>query len=258
MPLVQAINDPLLYIQGLLLSYVSATGTVSCAPGQCRDLTNTNDISITSALSLDLAISGVGGLDTGTVANNTLYYAYLIASSTKQKQPALIASAASASISAAVQQPAYPFGYDTCLRLGAVRTDGFADIRPFTQRQALNGRKMTYKTPISLVAAGNATVATAVTLATLVPLNVSTVKLKAVLTPNAAANTVTFSTNTTSGEEDFTVSGPVSAVAQTGWGDVDTGATLATAFYYKVSSASDAVTFYLSSYVDTLIVAQAA
>lgn len=69
------------YIQGLVFSTAGSSSTFSVTSGQCADSTNTlliNFSSLSKTTSSWAVGSGNGGLDTGTIANNTWYTPYII------------------------------------------------------------------------------------------------------------------------------------------------------------------------------------
>lgn len=121
--------SPNLYFDNLSLSWVSTT-TLGCTTGECRDYLNIMDIGVTNPnnltnpLVLNSAINGIGGLDTGTVAANTLYWVFVIADWQGFNLPALM-------MSTSPTAPIMPFGYGTRRRLGRVLTDGSAHFLPF-------------------------------------------------------------------------------------------------------------------------------
>ncbi len=196
-----------LYLQGMRLTYATAT-TFTVTQGQARDSTDLNDIvlalppqndgtPILTPFTLNTALNGAGGLDTGTIANSTLYYVFAIASSqnshinlppSPQESLAVPPFTTPSSTSPVVQDgyyvqanvmistsrdnPLLPFGYDMFRRIGAVSTDGAAALRPFFQTGYGKDRRMHYQTavaPGSAATAGSTTYATIGVLTTLVP-----------------------------------------------------------------------------------------
>jgi len=73
---------PRSYLAGLTLSTAGSSSTITIAAGQAADSTNVVMMSLASAISKTTSAwavgSGNGGLDTGTIANNTWYHFYLI------------------------------------------------------------------------------------------------------------------------------------------------------------------------------------
>lgn len=121
-------------ISGLVMSRASATtfgvatgvAVTSDAAGSAasRRLIVLNT-AITKSLSSWAVGTGNGGLDTGTVANNTWYHAYLISRDSDGLIDALI--------SASPTTPTMPSGWTNRRRIGSIRTDGSAQIVPFVQ-----------------------------------------------------------------------------------------------------------------------------
>jgi hypothetical protein len=103
---------------------------VTFSAGRARDSTDTADIVLASAITkqIDAAWSvgtNAGGLDTGSVANNTIYYLWVIKRSDTGVVDALFSASATA--------PTMPADYDLKQRVGWVRTNGSANILAFVQ-----------------------------------------------------------------------------------------------------------------------------
>lgn len=231
------------YANGCLVSYTDATHIV-VAPGQLRDSTNVNDMVIAEAVTINTAAMGAGGLDTGTMANNTIYAVYALAQ-------ALDSSQYSATISVSDTEPALYDDWNIFRKVGHVLTNGSAQILPFFMTGDGDVRTMMYDTLISELAAGNATSFTDVNVASSVPLGKKVVHLVAALTPATAANQVKLRTNglaATNGN--VQMSGDVAAVVHTAPLDVQCDATAI--FEYLVSNGSDAVTLYVAGYDEVL------
>lgn len=119
------IQDPLdlllsEYQQGCGFSIASVT-TVSIAPGQ---IVNSNSGGTArrfrknaAAITLDISTSGVGGLDTGTVAANTVYYVYTTADTSDTAFNGVFSLSSSS-----------PTGVTYFRRLGYVRTNASSQI----------------------------------------------------------------------------------------------------------------------------------
>lgn len=205
------VNAGLKYINGLNLTLTSDE-IVAVSAGACRDSTNTNDIVVSSALAISNIVSGVNGLDTGTVANNTFYAVYVIADSTKYKATAGLLSTSATS-------PTLPFGYDMFRRVGWVKTDATADFLEFRQRGASNDRWMWYDVAIATdITAGNSATFAAVDLSDGLPdLTVATeVNLLCLFTPTAANDTLELRPGSSSAAAGYVrASGSVGAVVET-------------------------------------------
>lgn len=148
--------------------------------GQCRDSTDSIDLmvgvadaagipaqlngsNVAAPVSGSLAVSGVNGLDTGTVAASTPYYIYLIGDSRYLKQTATIASLSGTA-------PLLPFGYDSFRMIGYLRSSGTGNfILPFSCTGSGSTKYFQYQASIAALTGGTQTVATAVSLVGSVP-----------------------------------------------------------------------------------------
>ncbi len=115
---------------GLTNNAVDADHDIDIAVGEARDATDATDMSLSSTLTkrIDAAWavgSGAGGMDTGTVANDTVYAVWLI----KRTDTGVV----DALFSTSFASPTMPTSYDRKRLIGAVVTDGAANIIAFTQ-----------------------------------------------------------------------------------------------------------------------------
>lgn len=108
---------------------------IDIAVGSGADDTNAVVLKSTGVLTVDFAVNGANGLDTGAVATNGLYAIYLIGKADGTK----------AGLAAGIGSVTMPSGYIYKRRLGYVRTDGAAHLRPFKQF----GDRFLLTTPIS-------------------------------------------------------------------------------------------------------------
>jgi len=256
MPLTQNTLPNVPYVDGFQLSLAStgASVPITVGPGSCLDNTQTNAIVLSSQVSIIPTNVGVNGLDTGSLANDTLYYIYVISDSTDKQPTAAILSKASLTGNAYTDLPVFPFGYDSAFRIGACRTDGSAHILQFTQRGCGQMRTTWYGAPQGVLLSGSATSDTAVHLAGYIPAQPTNVYLNGNITPNSAGNTLTI--GPFSGYlNKLTVSGPVVSVMQIGQGLSPTSNNVAGVIdiFYKVSNGSDVANIYVIGYQDLLI-----
>lgn len=120
------------YIYGLTTSNdTDAAHDIAIAAGGCRDSSNTVNIILSSPtvkqIDASWAVgSGAGGLFSGTVGNNTWYYVFVI----RKDSDGSIDAGFDTSITAANK----PAGYTYYRRVGAVLTDGSANIIKFIQQ----------------------------------------------------------------------------------------------------------------------------
>ena len=149
------------YIDGLITSNngTDADHNIDIAAGACRDSTNAADLVLSAAITKRIDASwavgsGNGGLDTGSVGNATWYHVWLIKRSDTGVVDALFSTSATA--------PTMPANYDFKRRIGAVLTNGSANIIAYTQY----GDLFLWKTPVYDVNA-SATLGTSATLYTI-------------------------------------------------------------------------------------------
>lgn len=94
-------------------------------------------LTLASAGQINLAASGVDGLDTGTVAADTHYSVWVIGDSTATNPTATLASLSTTS-------PTLPSGYDRKRRRGWILTDGSSNIHSFIARGGNGERTVMY------------------------------------------------------------------------------------------------------------------
>lgn len=115
------------YITGLILSIDSGDTDhdIKISSGEARDGADSNDIVLSSDITkqIDAAWAvgdDAGGMDTGSVANNTIYYIWLIKRTDTGVEDALI--------SASNSSPTMPTNYDKKRLIGVAKTDGSANL----------------------------------------------------------------------------------------------------------------------------------
>lgn len=120
---------PRSYLSGLTLSTAGSSNTMSIAAGMGMDSTNAASLVLASAFSKTTGAwavgTGNGGLDTGTIANSTWYYFYLINNPTSGVTDVILSASSSA--------PTLPSGYTLYRYIGAGLTNGSAQWTSFTQ-----------------------------------------------------------------------------------------------------------------------------
>lgn len=131
------------YLAGLAMSNSSGSPNtqIDIAAGVCMDSTNVQ-MMVIAAGTINCATTGANGLDAGSLANNTWYFAFGIA-----KTDGTTAYLASTSASS----PTLPSGYTLLRRLGCFKTNGSAQIIAFVQ----DGDVFQWKTPVQDVATTN-------------------------------------------------------------------------------------------------------
>lgn len=258
------VNARQYYINGLNLAYVGTTSfTVSA--GRCSNSTNVNDISVglplnvaatqtgelpvdagTGAVTVSTAVSGAGGLDTGTIANSTFYAVHAIGDSYG-------VNAGSAMISTSATAPILPSGYDMFFRIGYVKTDGSAHILAFRQDGTGLDRWMWYDAAIATgITAGSSATYAAVDCSASLPASTPTmVNFLCVFSPTGTNDKLVLVPGTSTATAGYaTLSGTGAAV--TGNLICPTDSPNTDAVDYKVTGASTAIN--VAAYLDQLAV----
>lgn len=110
-------------VYGLTLSTAGSSATFGIAAGGASGMVLGS--AYTKTTSAWAVGTGNGSLDTGTVANSTWYHAWLIQRSDTGVVDILTSTSATA--------PTMPSNYDRKRRIGAMKTDGSAQWKKFTQ-----------------------------------------------------------------------------------------------------------------------------
>lgn len=119
------------YIDGLETQQdTDSDHDIEISEGICRDGDDSHTLTLTSALTKRIDASWAvgdnnGGLDTGTVSDNTWYHIWLIKRTDTGVVDALFSTSATS--------PTMPSNYDKKRRIGAVLTDGSSNIIDYSQ-----------------------------------------------------------------------------------------------------------------------------
>lgn len=208
MELTQIRDDSTLYIRGLVTAVASNT-TLTLGTGQCRDSLNDLDLFVDSVLTINAAVVGKNGIDTGALAASTQYYIYEIDDNTHQYAAAGLASTSATA-------PVLPQGYNTVRLVGYVRTDSSSHFLPFIMSGVANVRTITYYDEISVLAGGTqvTTFANVSLAAALPPVDKTPVTLTARFTPTTAGDYVEVRPYGTTGTNSASLSSVVAAQVQ--------------------------------------------
>lgn len=147
------IKAPRGYLSGLGLTYTGTFGLL-ISPGECRDDTDTVNITTTANLTQDFSITGAGGL-AGSPGFNTWYHVFVIMAA-----DGTVSSYADPSLS-----PTLPTGFIYKRRIGSVRTGADAHIKQFIQR----GDQFIWNAPVEEFSANIGTTAGLATLSHVPP-----------------------------------------------------------------------------------------
>lgn len=160
------------YLGGPQPTYASAASITIPAGCRARSSDNTADIEAAGNLTVSLASSGANGLDTGTEANDTWYFVYLI----KNPTSGTVAGLLSVTNEAASGSVTLPTDYTLKRQLPlAVRNNGSGDLVPFVigggwpYRPHVLWRDYEESATYRVLNAGTQTTFTAVSMAGLVP-----------------------------------------------------------------------------------------
>lgn len=171
------------HLCGLVVTHVD-NENIQIEIGGCRDSTDERDIDLTSAANIDITGSGAGGLDTGSVAANTLYAIHTIFDSNET-------NAVDGICSLSPTAPTMPATHDLFRHTGWILTDSTSDIIPFKQTGRLAERFMRYETEkgnTSALLAGKSTIWAILNLALFVPSTSTKVKLLYTYVPGTPGN----------------------------------------------------------------------
>lgn len=265
------VNEGYLYIYGLQAASVDTTH-FTVGAGQARDSTNINDINLLSPVTVNSAVIGLNGIDSGTIAASTLYYIYAIGDSLSNDtslkaaavqpfppiQPPITVTASTggffqpggAIISTSPVAPALPVGFDMFRLIGTVLTDGAAHFLAFTSFTGSTIVSSSFTNGIGILAGGNATAFTAVPVTAQVPVGATSVRVIAALTSDAGGTRTASFRATGSGSTNGTVimSSPASTVTTTTLTLPVSTIAGVVSFDYEVSNAAAALTLTLVGY----------
>lgn len=250
----QSSSFPNLYAQNGQVSRIGNT-TLSVAVGQFRDSLNQFDIpvgfflndsaSTPAAVTLNAAVNGANGLDTGALAASTVYAVHAILDPTGFNSPAVL-------LSLSATAPTMPFGYGPFRRIGWAVTDSSVHFLAITQTGTGNTREYFYDTKQIVLNAGTATSFTAIDLSAFVPTLVTPVTFDYSYLPTAASSVLQLRAT---GSSATTVTNVMTSAAARAQGQVRIMTGIASSkaeVDYLSSSGSDATTLYVYSFVDNL------
>lgn len=233
------------YANGLKISNNVATPNtkLDIATGSILDSTGVYQLSVSSALTINAANSGLNGIDTGSFAASKIYYVYVIADPVAQQ-----ATGAMISLSAT---PLMPFGYSAYALIGyAVSDSAVHFLKGYWTAGNSCYRKFVYDAPqATAVTAGAQTSYTAVALTNLVPVVEDTpVSIAFAFTPGAASRVLNMTPGNGTGDA-VTITGQVTSVVVSDNVMVMSKVTSAVPeIDYKVSNGGDAVNIKVAGY----------
>ncbi len=234
-------NLPYIATQGLESAWASNT-TLTVAAGQTRDSTNVFDMVLSEAVTVNSAVTGLNGLDTGTFAASKLYRLFLISDPVSGLPTGAMISESDI--------PTMPLGYGVYKIIGYWATNGSTQFILGYNSGSLSRRKFMYDAPVATaVTAGNATSYTAVALTNFVPAIENTpAYISYAFTPGAASRTLKLTPGNATGDA-VTITGQVTSVVVSGVAQVLSKVTTSVPeIDYKVANSGDAVALNVAGY----------
>lgn len=240
------------YINGFGISNNLTTPNtlLDIAAGSCLDSTGSYQLSSNAVITINTAVNGLNGLDTGTLAINTLYPVYLVWDPVSL-QPT------GAMLSLSYTQPLMPFGYSAFLLIGYVAIDGSGHIyKGYWSAGNSTTRKFTYDANQNVLSGGSQTSTTPINLINFVPnVNNTPVTIFSSFSAGATNDRVFYRAGNSSSAQ-FTIIAPVAGatavtttfitvLAQ----PVVISSVSSPAIQYSVDDGSSTVAVYVKSYV---------
>jgi hypothetical protein len=241
MPNTPIENLSFLYVSNLNIDVTTNT-TLTGTSGAARDSTNTFDIVIDETTTINAAVNGANGLDTGSLANSTWYAVHVIGDSTNLKSSAYL-------LSTSATTPALPYGYDGFRRIGWALTNSSAQFISYSQLGDGLNRWYFWDAAIATAFSAGTTSFVDVALSVGASPTSSQVVLNWRLTPQAAGNQLTWRLNGTSTVNQF-VSASVASVLQCG--QLTTNCDGSQIIEARTSSVSDTPGLFVQAFNDTL------
>jgi hypothetical protein len=241
MALEQITNQPFLYVNNMQISNNATTPNtkIDVAAGQCRDSGNAYDIECDAA-TINAAVTGANGLDTGSLANSTWYAIHAIGDSTNTNDGAFL-------LSTSRTAPALPRGYDVFRHIGWALTDGSAHFLKYFIYGNGNSRKYFWDAVVQVVS-GTSTTFAAVPLTTAVPVSANVVDVNYKFTPASAGNSASIRPTGSASTTNLTLFAPVASEPSAGQFVMNCNSSQS--IDYKVGNASDALILYVTGFED--------
>lgn len=238
-----------LFVSGLEVFASDSTNTANIQAGVCVSDNNRVVMSLPSGATVTMSASGIGGLDTGSVANNTFYYIWVCSG------PSGTGAVASASFT----NPTLPAGYNLYKRLiGCVRTDGSATVRSQLMVRGDNGARRVYYTEatkaspfqiLNEVDIGLTGSRTSVNCSALVPpITNMVIALIEINTPTGSANV--FWSGSGGARDMFIMSLPGTGMISSTVYDLELVLGTSTGQIFSSASVDEDLSFYVLGYID--------
>lgn len=206
------VNQPSPYIRDMKITNDATTPNtkLNITAGICRDSTNTFDINLgnyngqnnsgtaNATTTINAAVNGLNGLDTGSLVAAKVYYVYVIGDAVSGLITGAMISLALPSVG-----PLMPFGYNVFRWVGCITTaaGGATFVLGYWSGNQ-NARRFTYDAPIATpITAGTSATYAAIVVTTLVPAVTDLpVLYKVNWTANAAGDTFNMNGGNSTGD----------------------------------------------------------
>ena len=235
------------YVNGLGLSndVTTPNSLLDIGVGSIVDYTGTYQMVNSSALVVSNLFTGIGGLDTGTVAASTVYNVYLVSDPVTNNPIGGMISLALPAVG-----PLMPYGYGAYALIGHVTTDASSHfLKGYWSDSDSAYRVFTYDAPIIALSGGTSTSYAGVALTAFVPAYANVpVSIYSNFTANAAADVENLQGYNSTGDAVTIVAPVAGATAHTTSQNTVLAQlnTAAPSIKYKVSAGS--VSLYVVSY----------
>lgn len=166
-------NLPIQYKQGGVITSDGSTAVLSISAVLCRSSQDDLDINVgdyfgaASATSVNGAVNGLNGLDTGNLAASTVYAVYAVADSSGYNPSGYLLSLSATS--PVLPSGNFPSGYSSFARIGWAVTNSSTHFSKLYISGNGNNVTYTYDVPVKVLNAGVATTQTAIDLSAVVP-----------------------------------------------------------------------------------------
>lgn len=236
----QIINQPFLYTNDLNITWASNT-TLTISSGQCRNSTNIYDIVVANALTLNAAVNGANGLDTGTFAGSKWYAVYAIGDTTNTNDAACL-------ISLSATAPLMLDGYDVFKRIGWARTDGSTHFLLIHQLGSGSEKTYVYDARVNVLNAQGSATYDAVDCSAAIPSTSRLAKVNWTFKP--ATQTNVFTIRPTGSSSTTGITGQTATVSVDARGEFEILTDSSQSIDYITTHANDDLSLDVISFVD--------
>lgn len=231
---------------GFKVAWASNT-TLTVTSGTCRDSAGVYDMYLPSTTTINTAVVGLNGIDTGTLAASTVYAVHLVNDASGHVVPGVI-------VSTSITAPVLPAGYSIFRRIGWAVTDSSTHFLKIVQSGTGMIRRYEFDTLQRILNAGTVgTDYTAIDCSAFLPaVQDMPLGIQCAFTPNTAGNVLYVRQTGSASSTSPAMSADVKSVATSVPLTVLAGIASSKAkIDYKVTeNGTDSATIYLQYFVD--------